>query len=183
MTSPDAACTLLLVRSRRESPVATFAVDRKRRWNPTPGRWLRLLLNPASNGFQAADLIKLDGFNSRIGDWQRFAGDTVPCLELVLGVSAFPYTDPKFSILISDTASHQKRVTKICMAALIERAAQANPGLRKVESEPSRRGRNHRPKSLGHDSVRTSSEFFAEHNSWHPGVEIVGNIQPRTPVL
>jgi hypothetical protein len=129
MASPDAAYTLFLVRSRRKSPVATFAIDRKWRWNARPGRWLRLLFNPAPNGFQAADFIKLDGLKSRIGDWQRFAGDTVPCLELVLGVSAFPYTDAKFSILTSDTAAYPKRVTKICVAALIERAAQANPRL------------------------------------------------------
>jgi hypothetical protein len=125
MASPDAACTLFLVRSRRKSPVATFAVDRKWRWNARPGRWLRFLLNPASNGFQAADLIKLDGLKTWIGDWQRFAGDTVRCLELVLGVSAFPYSDAKFSTLTSDTAANPKRVTKICVAALIERAAQA----------------------------------------------------------
>jgi hypothetical protein len=109
--------------------VATFAIDRKWRWNAKPGRWLRLLLSSASNGFQAADLIKLDGLKSRIGDWQRFPGDTVPCLELVHGVSAFPYADAKFSILTSDTAAYPKRITKIGVAALIERAAQANPRL------------------------------------------------------
>lgn len=30
---------------------------------------------------------------------------------------------------------------------------------------------------------RTRKEFFAAHNPWHPGVKIVGNIQPRTLVL
>jgi hypothetical protein len=57
VTAPDTACAFVLVRSRRESPVATFAVDPKRRWNAEPGRRLRLPLNPPSNGSQAVDLV------------------------------------------------------------------------------------------------------------------------------
>src|SRR5215469_12031532 len=59
LASPNAGAALLLVGSCRQSPVTTFAVDRKRRWNTTP-RWRRCLFhNLTYSIFQIADLVEL----------------------------------------------------------------------------------------------------------------------------
>jgi hypothetical protein len=109
--------------------VTAFAVDRKRRWNTAP-RWRRCLFhNLRPIDFQATDLIKLNSLKTWVGNRQRFTGDGVTRLELVFGVSAFPHANKKFSGLASDVAAHPERVTEIGVAALIERAAQANPRL------------------------------------------------------
>jgi len=65
--------------------MTAFAVDRERRWNAEPRRRLCLFLNLTRSGFQIADLIKLNGLKTRIGNRQRIAGS-----EIVFGVSAFP---------------------------------------------------------------------------------------------
>lgn len=109
--------------------MAAFAVDGKRRRNARPWWWLRLLLNPASHGFQAADFVKLHGLKARIGDWHRFTRDRVPCTELMLGVGPLSYADQELSRLVTNAAAYLKRVAKIGVATLIERASQSNPWL------------------------------------------------------
>src|SRR5271169_6688565 len=75
LASPNASGALLLVGSCRQSPVTAFAVDRKRRWNTTP-RWRRCLFhNLTYSIFQIADLVELNGLQTRIGNRQCFAGD------------------------------------------------------------------------------------------------------------
>jgi len=109
--------------------MTTFAVDGKRRWN-NPPRWRRCLFRKLRpNGFQAADLIKLNRLKTWVGNRQRFTGDGVTRLELVFGVGAFPHANKKFSGLASDVAAHPERITEIGVTALIERAAQANSRL------------------------------------------------------
>lgn len=73
--------------------------------------------------------MKLNGLKTRITNRQRFTGDDVTRPELLFGVSAFPHANKKFSGLVSDVAAHPERVTEIGVAALIERATQANPWL------------------------------------------------------
>ena len=112
---------LLLVGSCRQSPVTAFAVDRKRRWNTTP-RWRRCLFhNLTYSIFQIADLVELNGLQTRIGKRQCFAGDGITHLELVFGVRAFPHANEKFSDLTPNVAAHPERVTQIRVTALIER--------------------------------------------------------------
>ena len=68
LASPNASGAILLVGSCRQSPVTTFAVDRKRRWNTTP-RWRRCLFrNLTYSIFQIADLVELNGLQTRIGN-------------------------------------------------------------------------------------------------------------------
>src|SRR5260370_31430919 len=52
LASPQAGGALLLVGSCRQSPVTAFAVDRKRRCNPTPRRWPGLLPDPPYSHLQ-----------------------------------------------------------------------------------------------------------------------------------
>jgi hypothetical protein len=129
MASPDAADTLFLVRSRRQSSVTSFVVDRKRRWNTRPGGRRCLFPTLTYNNLHIADLVELNGLDTRIGNRQCFAGDNVTRFELLFGMSAFSYTDEKFSGLTPHVAPHPERVTQIRVAALIERAAQSNPRL------------------------------------------------------
>ena len=127
--SPHARSALLLVGSRRQSPVTAFAVDRKRRWNTAPRGRRRFFPNLTCGGLQIADLVELNGLKTRIGNRERFARHIVTDLELVFGVSAFSHADEKLPSLASDAAPHPKRVTQIRVAALVERAAQSNPRL------------------------------------------------------
>src|SRR6516162_1494143 len=77
LASPNASRALLLVGSCRQSAVTAFAVDRKRRWNTTP-RWRRCLFrNVTYSIFQIADLVELNGLQTRIGNRQCFAGDGI----------------------------------------------------------------------------------------------------------
>src|SRR5882762_9419543 len=129
LASPNASGALLLVGSCRQSPVTAFAVDRKRRWNTTP-RWRRCLFrNLTYSIFQIADLVELNGLQTRIGNRKCFAGDGITHLELVFGVRAFPHANEKFSDLTPNVAAHPERVTQIGVTALIERTAQSNPRL------------------------------------------------------
>src|SRR6516165_5529553 len=121
LASPNASGAFLLVGSCRQSPVTAFAVDRKRRWNTTP-RWRRCLFhNLTYSIFQIADLVELNGLQTRIGNRQCFAGDGITHLELVFGVRAFPHANEKFSDLIANVAAHPERVTQIRVTARIER--------------------------------------------------------------
>lgn len=129
LASPHAARTLFLVCSCCKSPMAAFAIDRKRRWNTAPWGRLCLFLNITCSDFQIADLIKLNGLKTRIGNRQCTTGYSVADPEMVFGVSAFSHADEKFSGLTSDTAAYTERITQICVAALIERATQSDPRL------------------------------------------------------
>src|SRR5574337_511700 len=129
LASPHAGRAFLFVGSCRQSPVTALPVDRKRRWY-TPPRWRWCFFgNPTYSNLDMADLVELNSLNTRIGNRQRLAGDGVSRPELVFGVGAFSHTDEKFAGLTSDTAAYPERVTQIRVAALIERAAQANPRL------------------------------------------------------
>ncbi len=129
LASPNASCALLLVGSCRQSPVTAFAVDRKRRWNTTP-RWRRCLFRDLTCSiFQIADLVELNGLQTRIANRKCFAGDGITHLELVFGVRAFPHANENFSDLTPNVAAHPERVTQIRVTALIERTAQSNPRL------------------------------------------------------
>src|SRR5260370_6292169 len=87
LASPNASGALLLVGSCRQSPVTTFAVDRKRRWNTTP-RWRRCLFrNLTYSMFQIADLVELNGLPTRISHRKCLPGAGTTHLELVVDVS------------------------------------------------------------------------------------------------
>jgi len=109
--------------------MTTFAIDRKRRWNAAPRRWRGFFLHLTYTDSQIADLIKLNGLQTRISNWQCIPGCGVARPKTVFGVSPFTYADEKFSGFASDTAVHPERVAKVGVAALIERAAQSNPRL------------------------------------------------------
>ena len=70
--------------------MTSFAVDRKRGWNTVPWGRLRFFLNIPRTDLQIADLIKLNGLKTRIGNRQRIAGYSIAGSEIVFGVSAFP---------------------------------------------------------------------------------------------
>ena len=88
--------------------MTTLTVDRKKRWDITPRRWLRLYLNLALGDFQIAHLIELNSLHSWIGNGQRTARHDVPRAELVFDVSAFAHTYQKLSDFLSDPATHPK---------------------------------------------------------------------------
>src|SRR5260370_26056496 len=78
LASPNAGGALLLVGSCRQSPVTAFAVDRKRRGNTTP-RWRRgLFHNLTDSIFQIADLVGLNGLQTRIRNRRVVTGDVLP---------------------------------------------------------------------------------------------------------
>jgi hypothetical protein len=56
--------------------------------------------------FQVADLIELNGLKTRISNRLRIPGYRITGPEMMLGVSAFPYANEKFSDFISDTAAY-----------------------------------------------------------------------------
>src|SRR5260370_25946551 len=128
LASPNAGGALLFVGSCRQSPVTAFAVDRKRRWNTTPRRRC-LFHNLTYSIFQIADLVELNGLQTRIGNRQCFAGDGITHLELVFGVRAFPHANEKFSDLTPNVAAHPERVTQIRLTALLDLTAHSNPRL------------------------------------------------------
>ncbi|HEX8798855.1 MAG TPA: hypothetical protein VF772_09590 [Terriglobales bacterium] len=85
--------------------MTAFAVDRKRRWNTTPRRRRCLFHNLTYSIFQIADLVELNGLQTRIGNRQCLAGDgIITRLELVFGVRAFPHANEKFSDLTPNVA-------------------------------------------------------------------------------
>jgi hypothetical protein len=47
-------------------------------------------------------------------------GDSSPCLKLVFGMRALPYSDEKFSGFAADHATYLQGVAELGMAALIE---------------------------------------------------------------
>jgi hypothetical protein len=94
-----------------------------------PRRRLRLALNFRYGDLQIADLIKLNGLKTRIGNRHRISGHGVTSPKMMFGLGAFPYADEKFSGLTPDSAPYAERVTQIGMAALIERAVQSDPRL------------------------------------------------------
>jgi hypothetical protein len=106
LASPHAARAFPLVRSCRESPVTALAVDGKRRWNSSPGRWFGLLRNLSFRDLQTTHLIELNGLHSWFDNWQRVAARDVPRPELVFDVSAFANAYEKFSVLASYPAAH-----------------------------------------------------------------------------
>jgi hypothetical protein len=90
--------------------MTTFAIDRKRRWNTAPRRWLGFFLNLTYTDSQIAHLIKLNGLQTWISNWQCNSGYGVAHPKTVFGVSPFTHADEKFSGLASDTAAHPERV-------------------------------------------------------------------------
>jgi hypothetical protein len=64
------------------------------------------MTNFPSTKLQIADLIKFNRLQTRIGNRQRISAYRITDSELVLGVSAFPYANEKFSDLTSDTAAY-----------------------------------------------------------------------------
>ena len=84
-----------------------FAVNRKRRWNPAPGRRRSLFLSLTPPDFQLADFIEFDRLEPRINHWQRITGYGVSGSELVFDVSALPDAEEKFSGLSSDAAAYR----------------------------------------------------------------------------
>ena len=82
--------------------------------------WLCPFPDITCRDFQIANLIKLNGLKTRVGNWQRFAGHGVTDLEMVFGVSTFSNANEKFSGFVADTTAHPGRITQIRMATLIE---------------------------------------------------------------
>jgi hypothetical protein len=87
--------------------MTAFPVDRKRRWNTTPGRRQSLFLSLTRPDFQIADFIEFDCLEPRINHWQRITGYGVTGPELVFGVSARPDAEEKFSGRSSDVAAYR----------------------------------------------------------------------------
>src|ERR1700682_5260894 len=106
IASPHAARALFLICPRCESPMTSFAVDGKRRWNTAPRRRLSLFLNPMCSDLQIADLIKFNGLQTRIGNRQRIPGHGVTGSEMVFGVCALAHAQDEFSGLTSDVAAY-----------------------------------------------------------------------------
>ena len=90
--------------------MTTLTVDRKRRWNAAPRRWLGFFLNLTCIDSQIVHLIKLNGLQPRISNWQCNSGYGVARPKTVFGVSPFTHADEKFSGFASDTAAHPERV-------------------------------------------------------------------------
>jgi hypothetical protein len=109
--------------------MAALTVNGKRRWNTEPRGWLHLCSTRTFSYFQIADLIKLNGFQTRIGNRQRITGYCITCLELMLGLSPRSDTDQKLSNFSSNIALNSQRITQIDMAHLIERTVQSDPRL------------------------------------------------------
>ena len=106
LACPNAVRALFPVGSRCESPMTTFPVDRKWRWNTAPGRRQTLFLSLTSPDFQIADFIEFNRLEPRINHWQRITGNDIPGPKLVFGVSALPHAEEKFSGLGSDAAAY-----------------------------------------------------------------------------
>jgi hypothetical protein len=73
--------------------MTTFAIDRKRRWNTAPRRWLGFFLHLTYTDYQIAHLIKLNGLRTRISNWQCNPGYGVARPKTVFGVSPFTHPD------------------------------------------------------------------------------------------
>ncbi len=110
--------------------MTALTVYRKRRWNSPPWGQNILVLHLRLPDFQLPDLVKFDRLRTRIWYRQRLTRDSGPSLELVFGMRASTHSDQKFASVISNRATHFKRVAKVGMAALIERAGQPDPRLR-----------------------------------------------------
>lgn len=109
--------------------MTAFPIDRESFWDSEPRwRW-RFWPTRAFSYSQIADLIKLDGFATRIGNRQCITGYGITCLELMLGLSTGSDTDEKLSHFSSNNALNSQRITQIDMAHLVERAVQSNPRL------------------------------------------------------
>jgi hypothetical protein len=130
--SPDAAPALLLEGSRGEPLMTALSVDRQRRWNTSPGRWRRLV-SLTWPDFQLADLVKFNRLQTRVRNRQRLTRDGGTGLELVFGMRALTHPDQKFASVISNRATHPKRVSQVGVAALIERAGQPDPRLHREQ--------------------------------------------------
>src|SRR5260370_24380111 len=66
LASPQAGGALLLVGSCRQSPVTAFAVDRKRRCNPTPRWWPCLFPHLPFTNFPIPAPVELTDLYTRI---------------------------------------------------------------------------------------------------------------------
>jgi hypothetical protein len=100
--------------------MTSFAIIEKRRRNTAPRRRQCIFVNLTSCHFQIADLIKLNGLKTRVGNWQRVAGHGVTGPKLMFGVGAFSHTDEKFSGFTANIAAYPERITQIRVATLIE---------------------------------------------------------------
>jgi hypothetical protein len=109
LASPLAARAFSLVSSCCQLPMSVFPVDWERQWNTSPRARLCRFLHPTLSDFQIADIIEINGLKPRIGNRQHNSGYSVTCLELMFGVSAFPYANEKFSGLSSDTIANPER--------------------------------------------------------------------------
>ena len=109
--------------------MTAFPINREALRNAAPWGRLHLCSLRTFSYFQIAHLIKLDGFQARIGNRQRITGYGITCLELMLGLSARSDTYQKLSDFSSDIALNSQRITQIDMAHLIERAIQSDSRL------------------------------------------------------
>jgi hypothetical protein len=87
--------------------MTAFPVNRKRRWNPVPGRRQGRFLSLTSPDFQLADFIEFNRLEPQINHWQRITGYGVSGSELVFGVSALPDAEEKFAGLRADVAANR----------------------------------------------------------------------------
>ena len=109
--------------------MTAFPVDGQRWWNTAPRGWMYRWLNGRLGDLQIANLIQFNCLKTRIRHRQPISGYRVATPEMVFGVCTFPHTDEKFSLVLADVTPDPEGITEICMAALIERAAQSNPWL------------------------------------------------------
>jgi hypothetical protein len=102
--------------------MTAFTINRKSLRNAEPwGWWLHLCSTRTFSYFQIANLIKLNGFQTRIGNGQRTTGYGITNLELMLGLSTRSDTDQELSDFSSNVALNSQRIAQIDMAHLIER--------------------------------------------------------------
>jgi hypothetical protein len=74
-----------------------FPIHRESLRNAEPWGRLHLCSTRTSGYSQIADLIKLNGFQTKVGNRQRITGYGITCLELMLGLSTGSDTDQKLS--------------------------------------------------------------------------------------
>ena len=113
--------------------MTALAVDRKRRWDTAPRRWRSLVLRLRLSNFQVADHVEFNRLEVRIRNRLRITRYRVPGPKVVFRVRALPYTGEKFSGFAADPAAYLQRVTRIGMAALVERAGQPDSWLHRKQ--------------------------------------------------
>ncbi len=87
------------------------------------------LIGRASDDRQPRRFVILDGLRSCIGDRLRSTRDHIAEPKGVLFLCNFADSDEEFSLLVGDRSLKAERITKVGMAALIERTGETDSRL------------------------------------------------------